>query len=210
MKIIGFSSGVTRPDGNIDRMVKAILAKSGHESEFVKLTDLAFSGCKGCVQLCAMPQVCRLPDDATPYYQKIKDADAVVLGSPVYAGSVNTIALSFIERFFGYRHVNLALKNKPFTLVVGGFRMIEPAVEQLQQKLMLYGIRILNTVKYISGVPPCFSCGRHRECSIGGLYRAMGEAAHSLTITPELFKKWEDEPGIVTAIEAAAGKLKNL
>ena len=50
MKVIGFSAGSVGRAGNVDRMVKAILDKSGHEVEFVKLTDLNFSGCKGCAQ----------------------------------------------------------------------------------------------------------------------------------------------------------------
>ena len=66
MKVIGISAGSVGREGNIDRMVKAILEKSGHEVEFVKLTDLNFSGCKGCVQLRA------LADEVQPYYEKIK------------------------------------------------------------------------------------------------------------------------------------------
>lgn len=66
MKAIGFSVGGVGREGNIDRMVKAILKKSGHDAEFVKLADLTYSGCKGCVQLCAKPQVCMLEDDAQP------------------------------------------------------------------------------------------------------------------------------------------------
>jgi uncharacterized protein YihD (DUF1040 family) len=38
MTVIGFSSGVVCRDGNVDRLVKAVLQKSGHEYEFVKLT----------------------------------------------------------------------------------------------------------------------------------------------------------------------------
>jgi multimeric flavodoxin WrbA len=83
MRVIGFSSGVVYREGNVDRMVKAILEKSGHEHEFVKLTNLTYSPCKGCVELCAEPQVCQLEDDLYPYYHKIKEADAVVVGSPV-------------------------------------------------------------------------------------------------------------------------------
>ena len=49
MKVIGFSAGVVGRESNVDRMVQAILDKSGHEVEFVKLTDLSFTGCKGCV-----------------------------------------------------------------------------------------------------------------------------------------------------------------
>lgn len=154
MNIIGFSSGGTGHSSNTDRMVEAVLEKSGHQAEFVKLTDLTYSACKGCVQLCAKPQVCLLQDEATPYYQKIKDADAVVIGSPVYGGSLNATALSFMERFFGYRHVTMALKDKPFVMVVCGFRMIDAAVEQVQRKIKSTGANLLETVTFITGSPP--------------------------------------------------------
>jgi len=113
MKVIGFSAGAAGREGNSDRMVKAILQKSGHEVEFVKLTDLNYSGCKGCVQKCARPQVCTLADDAQPYYEKIKQADAVVIGSPVYFDTMTATVWAFIERFFGYRHVDIAIEGKP-------------------------------------------------------------------------------------------------
>ncbi len=62
MNIIGFSSGGVGHRGNTDRMVQAVLDKSGYDSEFVKLTDLTFSGCKGCVDFCAVLQLCRLDE----------------------------------------------------------------------------------------------------------------------------------------------------
>ncbi len=208
MKIIGFSTGGVGHLGNTDRMVQAILDQSGYDSEFVKLTDLAFTGCKGCVDLCATPQVCLLDDEAGPYYQKMKDADAVVLGCAVYGGSVNAITLSFLERFYGYRHVDLAIKGKPFVLAVCGFRNIENAVEQVQNTLKRQGINVLDLVQYLSSSPPCLFCGRHQECSIGGLYRRIGEKAHTLTVTPDMFHKWEDNFITVEAVEAASQKLK--
>ena len=57
-----------------------------------------YSGCKGCVHLCAKPQVCLLEDDLLPYYQKIKKADAVVgehhspLASEKYPGMILVVA----------------------------------------------------------------------------------------------------------------------
>lgn len=87
MKIIGFSSGVVGRDSNVDRMVKAVMEKSGLESEFIKLTDLNYSACKSCVWMCAGPQLCTLEDDLLPYFQKVKEADAVVLGSPIHFGT---------------------------------------------------------------------------------------------------------------------------
>ena len=210
MKVIGFSSGGIGHEGNTDRMVKAIMAGSGHEYEFVKLSELNYSGCKGCVQLCAKRQVCLLEDDLLPYYQKIKEADAVVVGSPVYFRNINADCYSFLERFFGYRHVNSAINNKPFALVICGHDKIEAGVDYLQWFLQRFGVKILDTVRYISKSPPCLSCGRHQECHIGGLYQVRGKAALSLLIEPGLFQRWEDDPVTIEAVEAAAGKLRNL
>ena len=211
MKTIGFSSGGTGRMGNVDRMVQVILEKSGHETEFVKLTDLNYSACKGCVQLCAKPQVCMLEDDAQPYYQKIKDADAVVLGSPIYFGSVNASMLSFLERFFGYRHVTVAIAKKPFVLVLGGGgRNLDTAEERFRGVLQSFGVNVLDVVKYSSDIPPCLSCGRHKECTIGGLYGAIGKAAHTLEIQPEFFHRWEDRLLVAEAVDAASKKLRNL
>jgi len=210
MKVIGFSAGSVGREGNIDRMVKAILEKSGHEAEFVKLADLNYSGCKGCVQLCAKPQVCTLDDDAQPYYQKIKDADAVVIGSPVYFDTMTSLVWSFIERFFGYRHVDIPIAGKPFVLGVGGGLTLDSAVDQLHKVLGMFEVNQVDTVRFQSKIPPCFKCGRHKECEIGGLYKMLGDAAKELTITKEMFSRWEDDSATATAIDAAATKLKNL
>jgi multimeric flavodoxin WrbA len=210
MKVIGFSAGSTGREGNVDRMVKAVLEKSGHDVEFVKLTDLKFSGCKGCVQLCAKPQVCKLEDEALPYYQKVKDADAVVIGTPVYFDTMTSTVWAFVERFFGYRHVDIPIKGKPFVTLVAGGLGVDAAAEQLNKVLGAFEVNVVDTIKFQSKVPPCFKCGRHKECEIGGLYMMLGDAAKELTITKEMFTRWEDDPAIAAAVDAAAEKLKNL
>jgi multimeric flavodoxin WrbA len=210
MKVIGFSAGSVGREGNIDRMVKAILEKSGHEIEFVKLTDLTYSGCKGCVQLCARPQVCMLEDDAQLYYEKIKQADAVVIGTPVYFNTMTSTIWAFIERFFGYRHVDIPIAGKPFVLVVGGALMLDSAVDQLHKVLGAFEVNVLDTVRFHSKVPPCFKCGRHRECEIGGMYMMLGEAAKEVKVTQEMFTRWEDLCEVAAAVDAAADKLKSI
>ena len=211
MKIIGFSSGAGGRECNTDRMVKAILDRPQAETEFVKLTDLTYSGCKACVHLCAAPQVCVLEDDLLPYYQKLKDADAVVLGSPVYFGAINATMTAFIERFFGYRHVTCAIQKKPFVLVSsGGGEDFEGVATHFREMLRPFGVKILDMIQYRSGIPPCFSCGRHQECSIGGLYGAIGKAAHTMEVKPEHFRQWESLPDMEAAIEIAGEKLRSL
>ena len=210
MNVIGFSAGSVGREGNIDRMVKAILAKSGHEIEFVTLTDLTYSGCKGCVQLCAKPQVCMLEDDLQPYYEKIKQADAVVIGTPVYFDTMTATVWAFIERFFGYRHVDIPIAGKPFVVVVGGGLHLDNTVSQLHAVLGKFAVDVIDTVRFQSKVPPCYKCGRHRECEIGGMYKMLGEAAKEVKVTQEMFARWEDNCETVAAVDAAAEKLKNI
>ena len=116
MKIIGFSAGVVGRDSNTDRMVKSIMERSGYDWEFVKLNDFNFSACKGCSWVCAKPLVCLLEDDLLPFYQKVKEADVVVLGSPVHHGTIAASMTAFISRLWGFRHVEFAIKDKPFVL----------------------------------------------------------------------------------------------
>jgi len=208
MKVIGFSAGVVGRDSNTDRMVKAIMKKTGYESEFVKLTDLNYSACKGCVWLCAKPEVCMLEDDLFPYVQKVKEADAVVLGTPVHHGTISAMIAAFISRLWGFRHVNFAIEGKPFILALCGIgRREDRAEEDFRRSLRGSKVNVVDVVRYSSRVPPCYRCGRHQECFIGGAYSLWGDKAHSLIITPELFNKWEDDPQTVAKIEAAAEKL---
>ena len=212
MKVIGFSSGVVGWDSNVDRMVKAIMEKSGYESEFVKLTDLNYSACKSCSWLCAKPQKCMLEDDLLPFFDKVKEADAVVLGSAIQMGTVNATMLSFLSRFFGFRHVTIPIKNKPFALALSGLGHRDEtgskAIADFKRALMPFQVNIVDAVGYSSRIPPCFSCGRIKECRIGGAYYVWGEKAHTMEITQDLFRRWEDDPNTMAQIEEAAEKLK--
>ncbi len=210
MSIIGFSSGGVGRQTNVDRMVQAILDRSGHNTEFIKLTELNYSACKGCVWLCAGPEVCRLEDDLLPYYQKVKEADAVVLGSPIHFGTISAATSAFISRLWGFRHVNFAIKKKPFILALSGLgEKQHDASDNFRQALKPFRVKVVDVVKYCSRVPPCYRCGRHQECRIGGAYHTWGAEVRDLTITPELFRKWEDCPATVAEIGQAAEKLRN-
>lgn len=210
MKIIGFSAGVVGRDSNTDRMVKSIMERSGYDSEFIKLNNFNFSACKGCSWICAKPQVSLLDDDLLPFYQKVKEADAVVLGSPIHHGTIAATMTSFISRLWGFRHVDFAIKDKPFVLATCGIgRWEDTAEEDFRKELRSFRVKIVDVVRHSSVIPPCYRCGRHQECSIGGAYAIWGDETHSLTISPELFSRWEDDPETVNKIKVAAEKLKN-
>ena len=85
-------------------LVKALegAASQGAETELIHLYDLDFKGCRSCFA-CKMRGGksygrCAAKDGLTPVLEKVEEADALILGSPVYYGSVSGEMKSFIER----------------------------------------------------------------------------------------------------------------
>ncbi|MBC8235543.1 NAD(P)H-dependent oxidoreductase, partial [bacterium] len=62
-------------------------------------------------------------------------ADALVIGTAVYFDSVNGMGFSFLERFFGYRHVNIPIAGKPVILIVNGAMELDGAEKQMRRML---------------------------------------------------------------------------
>jgi len=74
----------------------------GAETELVHLYDLNFKGCTSCFA-CKLKNgksygKCAVQDDLTPVLEKIKEVDALILGSPIYFGTVTGEMRCFMER----------------------------------------------------------------------------------------------------------------
>jgi len=77
-------------------------ASQGAETELVHLYDLDYKGCTSCFA-CKLKGGksygrCAMSDGLTPLLAKIDTADAFVLGSPIYFGTVTGEMRSFMER----------------------------------------------------------------------------------------------------------------
>lgn len=84
------------------------------------------------------------------------------------------------------------------------------SVKQMNSLWGAFKVDLIDTVTFASKVPPCLKCGHHRECEIGGLYMMLGDAAKEVTITKEMFTRWEDDSAAVAAVDRAADKLRAL
>jgi len=74
----------------------------GARTELIHLSDLHFTGCISCFS-CKIRGgksygTCAVQDDLAPIFSKIKDADAIILGSPIYFCTVSGVMKSFMER----------------------------------------------------------------------------------------------------------------
>ena len=105
MKVIAIN-GSPRKNGNTAALLKHALngaASQGTETELIHLYDLNYKGCTSCFA-CKLKSgksygQCACRDDLHPLLEKIsKQADVILLGSPVYFGCVSGQMRSFLER----------------------------------------------------------------------------------------------------------------
>lgn len=105
MTVFGIN-GSPRKDWNTATLLKKALegaASQGADTKLVHLYDLSFKGCQSCFacKLIDGPHNgrCAVNDDLSPILGNITDnAEAIILGSPVYLGSMSGEMRSFLER----------------------------------------------------------------------------------------------------------------
>ncbi len=120
MKAIGVV-GIPRKGGNTEILTRHTLEaieEEGLATELVSLGKLDIRPCNAC-NVCRQDEEhaewCPIDDDLLPLYAKLKEAEAVILASPVYFGSATALLKAFMERA-GY----LARPRRVFAGKVGG------------------------------------------------------------------------------------------
>ena len=104
MKIIGFNAS-PRKSGNTAWIINKILEgakENGTETELFHTGELDIKPCCGCLGCKKGNMECVINDDMQELYRKIKDADTLILGSPVYMGQMNGQAKVFTDRLFAH------------------------------------------------------------------------------------------------------------
>lgn len=117
MEAIGIV-GSPRKGGNTELLMthtlKAI-AEEGIETELVSLAGRDIRPCTACMA-CRGTEKCSIDDDLMPIYEKMRAADAIIIGSPVYFQGPTGLVRAFLERS-GY----ISLQNgRVFAGKVGG------------------------------------------------------------------------------------------
>ena len=104
MKVLAFNGSPRKKWNTATLLEKALegAASQGAETELIHLYDLNYKGCISCFACKTKGGKsygrCAVKDDLTPIFKKIEAADAIILGSPIYYGTVSGEMKSFIER----------------------------------------------------------------------------------------------------------------
>ncbi|GBE12096.1 putative NAD(P)H-dependent FMN-containing oxidoreductase YwqN [bacterium BMS3Bbin14] len=99
MKVL-FILGSPRSGGNTELLLKPVMQgviDAGSGSELVRPAELDIHPCLACGG-CTETGVCVVQDDMQQLYDKIDNADRIVVGSPIYFYGVTAQAKAFIDR----------------------------------------------------------------------------------------------------------------
>ncbi|MBC2581996.1 flavodoxin family protein [Clostridium sp. DJ247] len=153
MKVVAFN-GSPNKEGNTYHGIKIVaeeLEKQGIDVEIVHVGNKVIRGCMacgGCVR--NKNEQCVLPGDSVnEWIQKMKEADGIILGSPVHYSAIGGTMKAFLDRAFYVTSVNSGmLRHKVGAAVVavrrsGGV----PTFEQLNNYIN-YSEMLMPTSNY--------------------------------------------------------------
>jgi multimeric flavodoxin WrbA len=104
MKVIGVNGSPRKKWNTATMLGKALqgAAAKGAQTSLIHLYELNFKGCISCFSCKKINGKshgkCAVVDDLAPVYAMIREADALILGSPIYFGDVSGEMRSFMER----------------------------------------------------------------------------------------------------------------
>ncbi|MBU2488394.1 MAG: flavodoxin family protein [Proteobacteria bacterium] len=172
MKVLGLDAS-PREGGNTEKLVRQILAgaeEEGAQTAFYKLSRMSLSPCMGCNEQCRDTGVCEIADDMEGLYGEIREAGAVVLGSPVYMGQMTPQAKAFLDRLVPFLRPDFSMRfaapKKLFFAFTQGnpdpeaFRVYFDYTEQflsrmfdMQKTLVIPGTRAPDDILGLEGFP---------------------------------------------------------
>lgn len=100
-KVVAFI-GSPRKNANTSTIVGEIIRGSkeaGAEAKVYDLNDMNIKGCQSCFY-CRQADTCSIKDDMQAVYEDIKEADAVIIGSPVYMHQFTAQTKLLFDRLF--------------------------------------------------------------------------------------------------------------
>lgn len=187
MKILAVCGGM-RTESNTNKLVKKVAEASGFEYEVADFGALEIKPCTGC-SACMMDEGrCTVDDDMQALYEKLLEADAIIIGAPTYFTNISGAVKCFIDR-------SLALF----------YRGIGPAYDP---DMPFMGQRPLAGRP---GVVVTTVAGAGHEKTIGELAFCMG-GSHRLEIVATIAEAIgmgdvDDMPDVIARAEAAGKKL---
>jgi multimeric flavodoxin WrbA/putative sterol carrier protein len=140
-KVIAVNGSPHEGVSNVSQMIGMLgktFAEEGFEMEEIFLNRHRIEYCTGCA-VCLEKGSCWIKDDHKKVMQKILDADAVILGSPVYFYHVTAQMKTFLDRSLAYGHRPLRTWKPGLSVSVAAAFGEVSVAQYLGRLLRVYG-----------------------------------------------------------------------
>ncbi len=156
MKITGISGSPTA-GGNNERLLKLALGiaeEKGFEIGEILMSKLNVLPCTDC-GVCKKTKECPLDDDMQAIYQKLETADALIVTSPVFFGSLTAQLKALFDRTILLRRNGFLLKGKVGgAMAVGGSRNggQEFTIQAIHSWMHIHGMVVVGDAAHFGGI----------------------------------------------------------
>ncbi len=204
IKILGVSGSPIK-NSNTDRALQIALEATGHQTEFIKLSDYTVGPCDACLG-CIETNKCVIKDDGIMLAEKVYKANALIIAGWTPYSSIDSRTKTFMERLYPLRHRHGLMAGKPGAAIITsaippGQEGMPPAGElgigAIQNYMMEEGMIFIGGVN-VRGNVPCVKCGDDGQCSVSGLKMIFGRDARIDKIG---IKSLEDFPETIAALQ---------
>lgn len=150
MKVTAIN-GSPKANGNTYTALKTAcdeLEKNGIETEIIHIGKLNLTGCKACGYCSSHGGKCVFDDGLNEAAEKVRAADGLIVGSPVYYAGINGTVKSFLDRLF-YTS-SASMRFKPAASLVALRRSGGVAALEEINRFFLFSEMIITPTRYWS------------------------------------------------------------
>ncbi len=126
MKIVAIL-GSPRASGNSAYITNRLLEaarKLGAETQSFALNTLKYRGCQACMACKTSSEKCVQQDDLTPVLEAVRNADVLVMASPIYYGDITGQMKTFFDRTYSYFTPDYLQPDKKRSRLVDGKKCV--------------------------------------------------------------------------------------
>jgi multimeric flavodoxin WrbA len=155
MKVIGINASPKGKNSRTLELLNGVLdgAKSeGAETECLDLYNFTIKYCNDC-GVCYAKGECTLDDDFSDIFDKMMDADGIVLGSPNYISSVSAPMKAMFDRMADAIHCQMFYRKYGCSVCTGGGNY-EEVLTYMNKVLTTLGANVVGGVGVAVGINP--------------------------------------------------------
>ena len=156
MEIIGINASPKGNASNTLKLVNSVLKgaeSEGAETELIYLSKLHIEYCTGC-GACYATGECSLFDDFVELFEKIMNADGIVLGAPNYINSVPAPMKALFDRLSDAIHCQMLTGKFGCSVCTAGGSGDDEVLKYMNGVLINLGVTVVGNIGVVIGRAP--------------------------------------------------------